>query len=121
MSLSFFFFQAEDGIRDLTVTGVQTCALPISPPRCGAPRAAAWYHRRRGGRTRTRPRLRERGRPGAAGAGRDCRGWARAPRGGGGLPGGGGAPARGAPPHPRAATRDGGRTEHGGAYPAPTC
>src|SRR5256886_13312235 len=32
-----FFFQAEDGIRDLTVTGVQTCALPIwysaSPPR----------------------------------------------------------------------------------------
>src|SRR6185312_10139907 len=32
----FFFFQAEDGIRDLIVTGVQTCALPI----CGydAPR-----------------------------------------------------------------------------------
>src|SRR2546430_12412593 len=28
----FFFFQAEDGIRDLTVTGVQTCALPILPP-----------------------------------------------------------------------------------------
>src|SRR2546430_7870720 len=28
--LAFFFFQAEDGIRDLTVTGVQTCALPIS-------------------------------------------------------------------------------------------
>src|SRR6266478_6942401 len=27
--LIFFFFQAEDGIRDLTVTGVQTCALPI--------------------------------------------------------------------------------------------
>src|SRR6266496_4298150 len=27
----FFFFQAEDGIRDLYVTGVQTCALPISP------------------------------------------------------------------------------------------
>src|SRR2546430_16464559 len=26
----FFFFQAEDGIRYLTVTGVQTCALPIS-------------------------------------------------------------------------------------------
>src|SRR6266403_1878958 len=26
----FFFFQAEDGIRDLYVTGVQTCALPIS-------------------------------------------------------------------------------------------
>src|SRR2546430_16467909 len=38
----FFFFQAEDGIRDLTVTGVQTCALPISdraelqPPDVGA-------------------------------------------------------------------------------------
>src|SRR6266511_3908021 len=28
----FFFFQAEDGIRDFHVTGVQTCALPISPP-----------------------------------------------------------------------------------------
>src|SRR5204863_7545034 len=27
--ISFFFFQAEDGIRDLYVTGVQTCALPI--------------------------------------------------------------------------------------------
>src|SRR2546430_16661371 len=29
-----FFFQAEDGIRDLTVTGVQTCAPPISPDWC---------------------------------------------------------------------------------------
>src|SRR3989475_7774622 len=29
MSYFFFFFQAEDGLRDLTVTGVQTCALPI--------------------------------------------------------------------------------------------
>src|SRR5690606_39558737 len=28
----FFFFQAEDGIRDFHVTGVQTCALPISSP-----------------------------------------------------------------------------------------
>src|SRR2546426_12009806 len=28
--ISFFFFQAEDGIRDYKVTGVQTCALPIS-------------------------------------------------------------------------------------------
>src|SRR5207302_7454971 len=27
--ISFFFFQAEDGIRDFHVTGVQTCALPI--------------------------------------------------------------------------------------------
>src|SRR2546430_11648656 len=31
----FFFFQAEDGIRDLTVTGVQTCALPISVSSAG--------------------------------------------------------------------------------------
>src|SRR5699024_12604935 len=34
--ISFFFFQAEDGIRDRNVTGVQTCALPIyalAPPR----------------------------------------------------------------------------------------
>src|SRR2546429_5995804 len=30
--MSFFFFQAEDGIRDVAVTGVQTCALPISNP-----------------------------------------------------------------------------------------
>src|SRR2546430_17600575 len=34
-----FFFQAEDGIRDLTVTGVQTCALPIYDARRDAPRA----------------------------------------------------------------------------------
>src|SRR6266498_4392524 len=32
---SFFFFQAEDGIRDADVTGVQTCALPIFPGRVG--------------------------------------------------------------------------------------
>src|SRR5256885_10851714 len=31
----FFFFQAEDGIRDYKVTGVQTCALPISVPKDG--------------------------------------------------------------------------------------
>src|SRR2546430_4325212 len=29
LNVTYFFFQAEDGIRDLTVTGVQTCALPI--------------------------------------------------------------------------------------------
>src|SRR2546428_9751128 len=38
----FFFFQAEDGIRDLIVTGVQTCALPIWT----APRAAQAPKRR---------------------------------------------------------------------------
>ena len=32
MCCFFFFFQAEDGIRDHCVTGVQTCALPISAP-----------------------------------------------------------------------------------------
>src|SRR2546425_8986533 len=36
----FFFFQAEDGIRDKLVTGVQTCALPISLAR--APGSPAW-------------------------------------------------------------------------------
>src|SRR6266705_1157393 len=35
----FFFFQAEDGIRDRTVTGVQTCALPICR---GKPPVAPW-------------------------------------------------------------------------------
>src|SRR5438034_6433620 len=35
-----FFFQAEDGIRDHCVTGVQTCALPISSSRNRDPRAA---------------------------------------------------------------------------------
>src|SRR6516162_11507471 len=42
MSLYFFFFQAEDGIRDYKVTGVQTCALPISAGPCWPPGAASW-------------------------------------------------------------------------------
>src|SRR5256885_10973100 len=33
MRVVFFFFQAEDGIRDYKVTGVQTCALPILRPK----------------------------------------------------------------------------------------
>src|SRR3989440_4306697 len=37
----FFFFQAEDGIRDLIVTGVQTCALPISSPTSTSPASAS--------------------------------------------------------------------------------
>src|SRR5256885_4461903 len=49
----FFFFQAEDGIRDYKVTGVQTCALPISRP--------PW--RRRGG---VRPSRLDDGRAGRA-------------------------------------------------------
>src|SRR5699024_11258790 len=54
----FFFFQAEDGIRDRNVTGVQTCALP--PPRC---RTATDGPARRGsvpaGRSRRGDRLGE--------------------------------------------------------------
>src|SRR5438445_7758304 len=38
--LSVFFFQAEDGIRDIGVTGVQTCALPI----CGDPGMNSYNH-----------------------------------------------------------------------------
>src|SRR5438876_10246704 len=45
-----FFFQAEDGIRDGRVTGVQTCALPISSPR---PPPAARRPRKRGADRRT--------------------------------------------------------------------
>src|SRR5256885_7585174 len=41
----YFFFQAEDGIRDYKVTGVQTCALPIYADGCG---------REDGGRVRRR-------------------------------------------------------------------
>src|SRR2546427_3528821 len=62
--LLFFFFQAEDGIRDLTVTGVQTCALPICTPKACSKRwpacarrtltrswwAATWRRRRARGR-----------------------------------------------------------------------
>src|SRR5260370_39132790 len=35
-NFTVFFFQAEDGIRDSSVTGVQTCALPISAQACTA-------------------------------------------------------------------------------------
>src|SRR2546430_8119039 len=45
-----FFFQAEDGIRDLTVTGVQTCALPISSgPTFGSTRTSHVSTSTRGG------------------------------------------------------------------------
>src|SRR5256885_6959403 len=39
----FFFFQAEDGIRDYKVTGVQTCALPISAEWLGGRRHAGLH------------------------------------------------------------------------------
>src|SRR5205807_5464157 len=62
--LFFFFFQAEDGIRDYKVTGVQTCALPISVPlrRAGVrpaiptPRGRAVPRRRTGPPRRSSPR-----------------------------------------------------------------
>src|SRR5690606_35952091 len=41
-SLYIFFFQAEDGIRDFHVTGVQTCALPISEAFAAAAATADW-------------------------------------------------------------------------------
>src|SRR5690606_41114393 len=44
----FFFFQAEDGIRDFHVTGVQTCTLPIC-------RRCSWRPRRRTPRAGSRP------------------------------------------------------------------
>src|SRR5438034_3710174 len=52
----FFFFQAEDGIRDHCVTGVQTCALPISVgiPLLVLDRLAPLHHRRQLGRPRDR-------------------------------------------------------------------
>src|SRR5207237_2210328 len=45
--LFFFFFQAEDGIRDSSVTGVQTCALPISPRSVGVVWGLAPYDTKR--------------------------------------------------------------------------
>src|SRR3989454_2226792 len=73
-SQHYFFFQAEDGIRDYKVTGVQTCALPISAPRGralvrrGVPRPPEYgpespagdrpgYHERRGARAPQRRAL----------------------------------------------------------------
>src|SRR5687768_18442249 len=38
----FFFFQAEDGIRDVAVTGVQTCALPIFEMQLDREKPAIW-------------------------------------------------------------------------------
>src|SRR3712207_7681365 len=45
LGVKYFFFQAEDGIRDIGVTGVQTCALPISAVGKGVvvvPTTAGW-------------------------------------------------------------------------------
>src|SRR5476651_2784541 len=40
---AFFFFQAEDGIRHIGVTGVQTCALPISSSGRRRKSCSSWY------------------------------------------------------------------------------
>src|SRR6266567_8145596 len=55
----FFFFQAEDGIRYLTVTGVQTCALPISDGSC-APTSRSVTRAVTAGSRSPRPRSEER-------------------------------------------------------------
>src|SRR5256885_10491823 len=64
----FFFFQAEDGIRDYKVTGVQTCALPISRGGGGA------APRGRARRPRARAPVRHGGGRGGARRGRGPRG-----------------------------------------------
>src|SRR5437762_3659765 len=46
LDYNIFFFQAEDGIRDTSVTGVQTCALPISAAEIAkSPAIGTWAHR----------------------------------------------------------------------------
>src|SRR2546430_163237 len=81
-----FFFQAEDGIRDLTVTGVQTCALPICTDwtwPCGCSPYSRWSPSGSGSRTSTG----RTGRPcGERGGGRLCGGLAGGP--GAARPGG---------------------------------
>src|SRR5256886_12260243 len=74
----FFFFQAEDGIRDLTVTGVQTCALPIFPrPVLHVAADRLLPHGAEGGRG-VRPGGRGHAHPGAlAHRAADGRAWAR--------------------------------------------
>src|SRR2546428_13900184 len=86
----FFFFQAEDGIRDLIVTGVQTCALPI----LRESRATAFPARaqkRRPGAAARRVRPARSGRARRRRARRETRKWRAAERGapaGGGVPSG---------------------------------
>src|SRR5258708_26463330 len=54
MGVLRFFFQAEDGIRDDLVTGVQTCALPILP---SVPSCSSTHRRRSSGRSSRAARL----------------------------------------------------------------
>src|SRR5690349_24068551 len=60
LSLVCFFFQAEDGIRDLYVTGVQTCALPIFRCFCWRTPSPAPSSRPPNCRSASSPRLPER-------------------------------------------------------------
>src|SRR2546429_2549546 len=65
----FFFFQAEDGIRDVAVTGVQTCALPISVGKGEAVITDTWWQTENGGfLCSTKPAL-DPMKPGSAGPG----------------------------------------------------
>src|SRR5262249_59770663 len=59
----FFFFQAEDGIRDWSVTGVQTCALPIC---CSRPAGCSWTRAWRSGATSSATARSSRGSPRAS-------------------------------------------------------
>src|SRR2546426_9172817 len=52
LDMLFFFFQAEDGIRDYKVTGVQTCALPIWIFQIGISRGDSDHDLARGARER---------------------------------------------------------------------
>src|SRR5207302_6304746 len=66
LTFLFFFFQAEDGIRDFHVTGVQTCALPIcnsSPARAGHERVKNYRHEPVESRGQSRPRSQYAGTP----------------------------------------------------------
>src|ERR1035437_5199923 len=102
ISFYFFFFQAEDGIRDIGVTGVQTCALPIwpaRPPRRRAARPPPHLRRLRG--------KRRSGRGGADDALGDRGGGVRRGRAGGGGRGGGRGGAPMTPGEPEAGSSDG--------------
>src|SRR3989442_6982576 len=102
----FFFFQAEDGIRDADVTGVQTCALPISSARRHRVRALLRHVRGEGPRRRP-------ARTARAAAARDAK-----------LTGGGVRnPSRAPPPPPPAGASGSVRrpsgTARGGFFPSP--
>src|SRR6266542_438434 len=103
-SLSVFFFQAEVGIRDATVTGVQTCALPIFPRRLrwealpsppdgvesvppdpGATQSSPPGRAGGGGSPRTAPAMERAARPGGVRAARPATGGGRGDSAGAGA------------------------------------